>query len=47
MAIKLFSHGACREVTGSKHFLDIDGRLLQIDSGMFQGRREESYNKNR
>jgi len=43
----LFSHGACREVTGSKHFLDIDGRLLQVDSGMFQGRREEAYNKNR
>jgi metallo-beta-lactamase family protein len=47
MAIKFFSHGACAEVTGSKHFLDIDGRLLQIDCGMFQGRREESYQKNR
>ncbi len=47
MAIKLFSHGACQEVTGSKHFLDIDGRLLQIDCGMFQGRRAESYQKNR
>jgi metallo-beta-lactamase family protein len=47
MAIKLFSHGACQEVTGSKHFLDIDGRLLQIDCGMFQGRRAESYEKNR
>lgn len=47
MAIKLFSHGACGEVTGSKHFLDIDGRLLQIDCGMFQGRRDESYQKNR
>jgi len=47
MAIKFFSHGACQEVTGSKHFLDIDGRLLQIDSGMFQGRRDESYQKNR
>jgi metallo-beta-lactamase family protein len=47
MAIKLFSHGACQEVTGSKHFLDIDGRLLQIDCGMFQGRRDESYQKNR
>lgn len=47
MAIKLFSHGACAEVTGSKHFLDIDGRLLQIDCGMFQGRRAESYQKNR
>jgi metallo-beta-lactamase family protein len=47
MAIKFFSHGACQEVTGSKHFLEIDGRLLQIDSGMFQGRRDEAYQKNR
>jgi len=47
MAIKFFSHGACQEVTGSKHFLDIDGRLLQVDCGMFQGRRAESYEKNR
>lgn len=47
MAIKFYSHGACREVTGSKHFLDLDGRLLQVDCGMFQGRREESYRKNR
>lgn len=47
MAIKFYSHGACREVTGSKHFLDIAGRLLQIDCGMFQGRRYETYQKNR
>jgi metallo-beta-lactamase family protein len=47
MAIKFFSHGACGEVTGSKHFLDVDGRLLEIDCGMFQGRRDESYQKNR
>jgi len=47
MAIRFYSHGACGEVTGSKHFLDIDGRLLQVDCGMFQGRRDESYQKNR
>ena len=47
MTIRFFSHGACQEVTGSKHFLDIGGRLLQVDCGMFQGRREESYQKNR
>lgn len=47
MAIKLYSHGACLEVTGSKHFLDIDGKVLQIDCGMFQGRRDEAYHKNR
>jgi metallo-beta-lactamase family protein len=45
--IKFYSHGACQEVTGSKHFLDVDGDIIQIDSGMFQGRRKESYEKNR
>jgi metallo-beta-lactamase family protein len=47
MAIKFFSHGACGEVTGSKHFLEIDGRRLQVDCGMFQGRRDETYRKNK
>ncbi|MCX6556437.1 MAG: MBL fold metallo-hydrolase [Candidatus Aminicenantes bacterium] len=47
MAIKYFSHGACQEVTGSKHFLQFDGQLLQVDCGMFQGKRAESYQKNR
>lgn len=45
--IKFYSHGACQEVTGSKHFLEVDGHILQIDSGMFQGRRQESYEKNK
>jgi len=41
-----YSHGACQEVTGSKHFLRIDGHLLQVDCGCFQGRRAEAYQKN-
>lgn len=45
--IKFYSHGACQEVTGSKHFLNINGDILQVDSGMFQGRREEAYQKNK
>lgn len=45
--ITYYSRGACKEVTGSKHFIEFDDKLLQIDCGMFQGRREESYNKNR
>ncbi|MCP5053392.1 MAG: MBL fold metallo-hydrolase, partial [bacterium] len=45
--ITFYSHGACQEVTGSKHFLDIGGEILQIDGGMFQGRRQEAYNKNK
>lgn len=44
--IVLYSHGACREVTGSKHFVRYGKKVLQIDAGMFQGRRAESYSKN-
>jgi len=44
---ELFSHGAAEEVTGSKHFLKTGERIFQIDCGAFQGRREESDNKNR
>jgi len=44
--ITLYSHGACKEVTGSKHFLRFRGQTIQVDAGMFQGRREASYRKN-
>jgi len=46
MKIKFYSHGACKEVTGSKHFIKVDEEIIQIDSGMFQGKREESFQKN-
>ncbi len=41
-----FSWGACREVTGSKHFIDTGCSRIMIDCGMFQGRREETYRRN-
>ncbi len=47
MAITLYSEGAAREVTGSKHVLDVDGKRYLIDCGAFQGKREESDQKNR
>ena len=47
MKVKFYSYGACKEVTGSKHFIDVNGDILQIDSGMFQGKRDVAYNKNR
>ncbi len=46
MKIKFYSYGACKEVTGSKHFIEVDDNIIQIDSGMFQGKREESFQKN-
>jgi metallo-beta-lactamase family protein len=40
MPITLTCLGAARTVTGSKHLLDVDGRRLLVDCGMFQGLRE-------
>ena len=38
--------GAAREVTGSCHILRANGRTVVLDCGMFQGRREESRERN-
>lgn len=39
--------GAAREVTGSKHLIEVNKKRIFLDFGMFQGRREESNRKNR
>jgi metallo-beta-lactamase family protein len=44
--ITLTSHGAAEEVTGSKHLLDTGEARILVDCGVFQGRREESREKN-
>lgn len=44
--INLSFHGAVRNVTGSRHLLEINGFRLLLDCGFFQGRRSETYEKN-
>ena len=39
--------GAAREVTGSCHLLHVNGSTVALDCGMFQGKRQESADKNR
>jgi metallo-beta-lactamase family protein len=39
-------HGAARTVTGSSHLLEVDGKRILLDCGLFQGRREEAATKN-
>ncbi len=40
-------HGAARTVTGSQHLLTLNGRRLLLDCGLYQGKREESRQRNR
>lgn len=40
MGIRIQFCGAAETVTGSKHLLDVDGKLILVDCGIFQGSRE-------
>jgi len=40
-------HGAAGEVTGSQHLFEVNKHKVLVECGLFQGRREEAYNKNR
>ena len=39
--------GAVRTVTGAQHRIDVNGKTLLLDCGLFQGRRQESFERNR
>jgi metallo-beta-lactamase family protein len=40
-------HGAARTVTGSQHLLSFRAQSVLLDCGLFQGRRQEAYERNR
>ena len=44
--MKLTSYGAALEVTGSQHLLEVNGKKILLDCGLFQGRRKEAHQKN-
>lgn len=39
--------GAAQTVTGSQHLLEINGRKIMLDCGLYQGKRQESIDRNR
>lgn len=45
--MRLSFHGAAQTVTGSQHLLEINGARLLLECGLYQGRRAESYRRNR
>lgn len=45
--MKITFHGAAREVTGSRHLIEVNGKRILLDCGLFQGHRKEANVKNK
>jgi metallo-beta-lactamase family protein len=45
--MKIHFHGAAQTVTGSQHLLEINGKRILLDCGLYQGARKASYEINK
>ena len=45
--MKIHFLGAARTVTGSMHLLEVNGSQILLECGLFQGKRNETYERNR
>ncbi len=45
--MKITFHGAAKTVTGSQHLVEVNGLRILLDCGLYQGKRRESYERNK
>src|SRR5260221_386476 len=45
--MKITFHGAARTVTGSQHLIEVNGRSILLDCGLYQGKRQVAFERNR
>ncbi|NWG17772.1 MAG: MBL fold metallo-hydrolase [Chloroflexi bacterium] len=45
--MRLTFYGAAQTVTGSQHMIEVNGKRILLDCGLYQGRRAESHDRNR
>lgn len=44
--MKVSFYGAARTVTGSQHLIEVNGKRILLDCGLYQGKRSEAYERN-
>ncbi len=45
--MKITFYGAARTVTGSQHLIEVNGKRILLDCGLYQGKRSEANHRNR
>lgn len=45
--MKITFHGAAGTVTGSLHLIEVNGKTIMLDCGMYQGKRKDAFERNR
>ena len=45
--MRITFHGAAHTVTGSQHLIEVDDKRILLDCGLHQGRRQESFERNK